>query len=207
MDKIEIFLHDNDGPIPFLSIFKDDIRRLSLTPHRWIIFVMFTICGVHGMLTATPGGPAVELDTMFPDLLERYYFVPQCPNSNKRLLFVTLHPSHIFTGTFLAFIDHRALNDSVTSTVKTSRSRQFRQQVVNRDGVCVVTGNIPQICDAAHIIPRSKGDKVCYLPSQVVPVALIRCASISNKLSCPAVICIPSQISRLKISMTYEMAF
>src|SRR5712675_1514888 len=101
MDKIEIFLHDNDAPTPFLSIPKDDIRRLSLTPHRWIIFVMFTICGAHGMLTATPGGPPVNIDTTFPDLLERYYLIRMVRDSSlsscARLIISQAHPSHSST--------------------------------------------------------------------------------------------------------------
>ena len=66
--------------------------------------------------------------------------------------------------------------------MKTSRSGLYRQQVVDRNGVCVVTGGVAQICDAAHIIPRSKKDKVCYLLSQVIPVALIRCDSIFERV-------------------------
>lgn len=158
MHKIDIFLHDNDCPAPFLSIPEDDIRRLSLAPHRWLTFAMFTICGAHGVLTATPGGPPVNLDATFPDLLgEYYYFVP----NGKRFLVVTLHSSHIFAGTPLAFVDHRVLDDRVTSTPKTLRSRLFRNEVKNRDGGCVMTRRISQFCDATHIIPLNKGSQVC----------------------------------------------
>ena len=59
------------------------------------------------------------------------------------------------------FIDHNALNDRITSTVKTERSAVFRSSVMERDGsVCVVTGNAANLCDAAHIIPKNKGDEV-----------------------------------------------
>jgi len=101
---------------------------------------MFAICGAHGILTAAPGGPPVDLDTM--DLFGSYFFVPQCPN-----------------GTSLAFVDYRALEDRVASTVRAPRSVRFRQEVVNRDDVCVLTGGIVECCDAVHIIPQSKGSE------------------------------------------------
>jgi len=77
MDKVDIFLDDNGLPTIFLSIPKDDIARLSLAPHKWLIYVMFAICGAHGVLSATPGGPPVQNDTVFSDILRAYYFTPQ----------------------------------------------------------------------------------------------------------------------------------
>jgi len=57
---VEIHLHDNGSYIPFLSIPPSDVRRLSLRPLKWIRFVMFSICGARGHLSAIPDGPPVD---------------------------------------------------------------------------------------------------------------------------------------------------
>ena len=60
------------------------------------------------------------------------------------------------------FIDYNSLNDTVTSSLsqKTIRTNEFRRVVLERDGLCVFTGNDETDCDAAHIIPRRKGSQV-----------------------------------------------
>ena len=59
----------------------------------------------------------------------------------------------------LIFVDIEGLNDRVTSSIMTRRSRVFREKIVQRDGSCVITGNARH-CDAAHLIPRAKGPQV-----------------------------------------------
>ena len=49
---------------------------------------------------------------------------------------------------------------TVTSSGTSSRRDGFRDEVENRDEVCVVTGGPGFLCDAAHLLPHSKGDKV-----------------------------------------------
>jgi len=60
---VEIHLHVNSSYIPFLSIPLSDVRRLSLRPLKWIRFVMFSICGARGHLSATPDGLPVDYDS------------------------------------------------------------------------------------------------------------------------------------------------
>jgi hypothetical protein len=56
-------------------------------------------------------------------------------------------------------VDYEGLNDKITSTGQTPRRENFRGEIQDRDGLfCVVTR--AGKCDAAHIIPRSKGDEV-----------------------------------------------
>ncbi|KAH9959992.1 hypothetical protein BC827DRAFT_428419 [Russula dissimulans] len=141
MDRIDIFLYSNDVSTPFLSIPKGDLRLMSLKPHRWMTYVMIAICGAEGDLTERLEGPPVELDTTFSNVLQRYYFVPRCPDDRSP-----------------AFVDHMALNDRVASTMNSPRSQLFRREVVLRDDACIVTRKEHRHCDAAHIIPRSKGN-------------------------------------------------
>jgi hypothetical protein len=60
-------------------------------------------------------------------------------------------------------VDYQALNDRITSSEQTTRRSDFRRSIIQRDGdFCVITGTPGPICDAAHIIPRSKGDEVPF---------------------------------------------
>ena len=59
-------------------------------------------------------------------------------------------------------IDSNALNDRITSSELTLRSSRFRSDVIARDGPqCIFTATEAVACDAAHLIPKSKGDEVC----------------------------------------------
>jgi hypothetical protein len=60
----------------------------------------------------------------------------------------------------LIFVDIEGLNDQLTPSIMTQRSGEFREQIVQRDGSCVITRKAAEICDAAHLIPRAKGDRV-----------------------------------------------
>jgi hypothetical protein len=62
----------------------------------------------------------------------------------------------------LVFVDLNGLNERVTmsSATETQRPRSFREKIVQRDGSCVITGQQLELCDAAHLIPRGKGDEV-----------------------------------------------
>jgi hypothetical protein len=59
------------------------------------------------------------------------------------------------------FIDYHALDDQITSSDITQRSSSFRRDIMERDGsMCVFTEFDAYGCDAAHVIPKSKGDQV-----------------------------------------------
>src|SRR6266404_2379597 len=62
------------------------------------------------------------------------------------------------------FVDHHGLKNrtSVASSDSMCRTSVFRPAITRRDGCCVVTGEDVEDCDAAHIIPRSKGDAVGF---------------------------------------------
>ena len=63
-----------------------------------------------------------------------------------------------------AFIDYQALNDRITTAEGSTHDGDFRSNVKRRDGpACVVTE--AGECDAAHLIPHSKGDEVRFVVS------------------------------------------
>ena len=52
-----------------------------------------------------------------------------------------------------------------TSSSQTSRQENFRDDIISRDGSCVLTGGNALDCDATHLLPHSKGNDVCPLLS------------------------------------------
>ncbi|KAH9172519.1 hypothetical protein EDB89DRAFT_1851085 [Lactarius sanguifluus] len=136
---VEIYLNVDGSQLSFLSIPLDDVQRLSIRPFKWLRYVMYCICGARGDLSASQGGPPVDYDStkLADDVI--YFYEPsgQC-----------------------IFVDYECLNDSMTSTNQTPRRDNFRREIMARDGsFCVITRDVERSCDAAHIIPRSKGDE------------------------------------------------
>ena len=65
-----------------------------------------------------------------------------------------------------AFVDYQGLNDRITTTEGAPRSGDFRDEIIKRDGpTCVITQVEKDDCDAAHLIPHSKCDKVRFVVS------------------------------------------
>jgi hypothetical protein len=177
--EVHIFLDEGIAQTLLLSIPTGDIEGLSHSPHKWLKFVMFTICGTHRVLSATPGGTAVDDGTTFADMFQHYYYHSLQGTNCEDILFVTQQPLNISTGMTPNFIDYNGLNDPATSTVRTPRAMGFRARIVDRDQSCVVTGWNAPLCDAAHIIPKGKGNAVCsFLPVAYIVSALIRGFSI-----------------------------
>ncbi|KAH0826893.1 hypothetical protein J3R83DRAFT_4446 [Lanmaoa asiatica] len=139
---VDIYLcyPEPDPKAPFLSIPNSDVERLSNRPFRWLRYIMFSICGARGDLFRTLGATDVPVDynTSLADLPAVVYYKPSGD---------------------CTFVDYQGLNDRITSTERTSRRESFRRDVLLRDGSCVVTGRNAHACDAAHLIPRSKGDE------------------------------------------------
>ncbi|KAI0252791.1 hypothetical protein BJV78DRAFT_1281379 [Lactifluus subvellereus] len=135
---VDIYLNVHGSQVPFLSIPDSDVRRLSIHPFKWLRYVMFCICGARGDLSATPDGTPVDYDsTSLADII--YYYGP---SEN------------------CIFVDYEGLNDRITTTSRTARRSNFREEVIQRDGFfCVITQQSGEHCDAAHLIPWSKGDK------------------------------------------------
>ncbi|KAI0293806.1 hypothetical protein BC826DRAFT_370276 [Russula brevipes] len=138
---VNVYLNIEDRQVLALSIPFSDIERLSVRPVKWLRFVTFAICGARGHLSATPNGPPVDYDSisLAGPIAEAYYYTPE-------------GDYHI--------IDYNALTDRITSSEQTMRSSRFRRAVETRDGpVCIFTGARGSRCDAAHLLPKSKGDE------------------------------------------------
>jgi hypothetical protein len=65
-----------------------------------------------------------------------------------------------------AFVDYEALDDRTTTSEGSTSRRDFRDDVVRRDGpACVVTKMEESACIAVHLIPHGKGDEVRFVVS------------------------------------------
>ena len=60
-----------------------------------------------------------------------------------------------------------------TSEGSSSRRGAFCSDVEGRDATCVVTREPPRVCQAAHLLPHSKGDEVRLLHDITIPYSLI----------------------------------
>ena len=74
MVDIHLLVHESE--VPFLSIPLTDIQRLSIYPFKWLLFVMFTICGTQGELLPTPDGKPVDYHSTDLGVDAIYYFKP-----------------------------------------------------------------------------------------------------------------------------------
>ncbi|KAN0082940.1 hypothetical protein V8E55_008735 [Tylopilus felleus] len=141
VEEVHIYLHiaSTDEWIRALSIPRIDIERLTRRPLKWLRFATFTVCGAKGHLYTTQpeGGEIVDYENVsFGDLADSYYYATE---DEYRL------------------VDYKAFNDRCTSTAATPRHANFRGRICSRDVGCVITRSPSEECDAAHIIPRSKG--------------------------------------------------
>ena len=61
------------------------------------------------------------------------------------------------------FVDYKGfhVSEESSSGALTPRRSRFRGDVCTRDESCVITRDERKDCEAAHIIPRSKGNDVC----------------------------------------------
>ncbi|KAH7886539.1 hypothetical protein F5I97DRAFT_1003754 [Phlebopus sp. FC_14] len=137
---VNIYFHSTDNQntwIHALQIPYSDIQRLCLRPLKWLRFVAFTISGAHGDLSETQDGHPVNYENT-SDLADTYYYI-------------ATEQFHL--------VDYNALNDRVTSSGLTPGRAGFRDIILDRDGSCVITRADNRICDAAHVIPRCKGDE------------------------------------------------
>jgi hypothetical protein len=62
------------------------------------------------------------------------------------------------------FVDYKGLNDQITYFSESSQTDycySFKENLIQQDGpACIVTRQPAELCNAAHLIPRCKGDKV-----------------------------------------------
>ncbi|RDB22332.1 hypothetical protein Hypma_010471 [Hypsizygus marmoreus] len=126
--------------ISTLSIPFEDFSDYTLRPLKWLRYLGFAIYGCQGVLKTSPDGPEVDDYLAGSEgLQENYYYSSPDPPR---------------------FVDVEGINDRTSDSLGHSHSScdNFADQISTRDGTCVLTNAGRVLCNAAHLIPHSKGD-------------------------------------------------
>jgi hypothetical protein len=122
--------------------------QFSSKPYKWIRYCTGVVVGARGELSTerdSPNPVTMDYDSGISGVsidLDLYYHIA---DQEKRRMFP---------------IDGKIVGPrTVTSSRTSTRRDEFFEDVVVRDERCVVTGD-SEYCDAAHLLPHSKGDKV-----------------------------------------------
>ncbi|KAI9449716.1 hypothetical protein BJY52DRAFT_1306205 [Lactarius psammicola] len=125
---VNIYLNVDGSPVLFLSIPDSAVQRLSIRPFRWLRFVVFSICGAHGLNYDS---------TSFTGVIDLYYK----PSGN--CIFVDYE---CLNDRVTSTVPSDRPNDFRDDIITRDGS------------ACIVTRHSAGHCDATHLIPRSKGD-------------------------------------------------
>ncbi|KAJ2917894.1 hypothetical protein MD484_g2508, partial [Candolleomyces efflorescens] len=137
-----------------LPIEKLGTLQFSSKPYKWIRYGIGVVVGAQGDLSYSRDSPLptlVDYDTgILPaESIVLYYHTN---DEERRRMFPT---------------DPKIGHTSVTSSVATSRRSQFRTEVEKRDGGrCTLSGIDHEGCDAAHLLPHSKGNSYIFTYTQ-----------------------------------------
>ena len=122
--------------------------QFSHRPYKWIRYAIGAVTGAQGDLSFNRDSPdSMDYDDDLPqDSVVLYYHTS---DEERRRMFP---------------VDADIGHTNITSSVFTSRRTRFRGDVQGRDALrCVLSDIAPLLCDAAHLVPHSKGNAVCYL--------------------------------------------
>ncbi|SRR5258708_7946533 len=127
-------------------ISKFENLRFSLKPYKWIRYATGIVIGARGELCTEPDLPnpiPIDYDSGLSAVsIDVFYHTT---DEEKSRMFP---------------IDPKLADRTVTSSRTSTRRDDFREDVEGRDGSCVVTGDPASVCQAAHLLPHSKGDTV-----------------------------------------------
>ncbi|KAJ7085821.1 hypothetical protein B0H15DRAFT_846503 [Mycena belliarum] len=139
MATLQLYMKVDGAWTLFLDIPVLEALRLSNRPVKWLRYMAWCIHGQPGRLTAFDGSQ-VDEEQGLAGLLQSYYYVSAFPP---------------------CFIDVNAIDDRTSDASGcdlTRRRAHFRDDVIDRDGTCIITGDAPLNCTACHILPHAKGD-------------------------------------------------
>lgn len=142
------WVHSLDLPIEKLSRL-----QLSQKPFKWIRYAIGAITGMHGHLSFSPDSlDIINYDAGFPSKSVILYY--HTSNDEKQRIFP---------------VDPNIAHSNITSSCSSTQRAGFHDKVAERDKwQCVLTG-FPQIrCEAAHLLPHSKGDNVSQSYSHLI---------------------------------------
>ena len=128
-----------------LEIF--NVLHFSPRPYKWIRYAVGIVVGAEGHLSSNSEFlKIVDYNAGLPtESTVLYYYTD---DDERQRMFP---------------VDPKTVRTKVTSSITTFRRSRFRSDLADRDGNrCVLTEMDALSCDAVHLLPKSKGDTVCY---------------------------------------------
>jgi hypothetical protein len=169
MTSIELHVQIHDTYLPILSIPVVECNRFALKPLKWLRFLGYTIYGQEGHICLAPGGELVDYESAIEGQARYFYSSPCLYTYSSFGCFVFIE-SYAYGPLYLTvtprLLDIRC-NDDRTSDLEldtTDSCADFHDELIDRDGSCVVTNANHQYCDAVHYYPHSKGSQVSFFP-------------------------------------------
>jgi len=113
-------------------------------------YLRFTIRGREGYISNSPTEPEIDKRSAVTQPSIHYYIAGSESYFDIQgpLLPLMLDP---------LWLDATMMDDRTSSAASTAR-----QDIIDPDGSCVMTGAGRENCQAYHIIPHSRGDRVCF---------------------------------------------
>jgi hypothetical protein len=167
-NTVELWLRFDDVYQRCLTIPLETCTRFAAHPLPWLSHLGFCLCAREGYISNSDNGSEIEYrggrgsPAITPGI---YYYIIAAGASYSCIL-------DIFSPLKLdpLWLDEDVMNDRTSfESASTARRQDFRQDIIDRDGTCVVTGASPRYCQACHIIPHSRGDEVSLNIPSVAP--------------------------------------
>lgn len=126
------------------------------------MFLGYVICGCQGALKANVEGPKLDDYTINVRSLDNHYYYMAPGNSH--LLIIIVHSISLCIGK-PRLVDMQATKDRVSDAWLYTHTlqRDFRNAIIEHDGICVVTSETVEDYEASHCLPYAKGEVHSYL--------------------------------------------
>jgi hypothetical protein len=156
-NMVEVWLEIDNTYRRALTIPFGTCTHFAFFPLAWLCHLGFTICGTVGHISDTQNGQEIDCRPNAPVIQAGIYYYITGGESYFGII-GPLSPLLLETR----WLDVDMMNDRASySSVRTTRRADFRQDLIDRDGTCVMSNSPPRNCQACHIVPHSRGDEVC----------------------------------------------
>jgi len=147
--------------IAILAIPTEEFDRFAFRPLSWLRFLGFAVYGREGVLLLSENGPEVSDYTGSVDSLQNAYYYSSQGKRNSPAIGIQLIT---LSADDPQLVDTQGINDRVSDLYSNANEShaEFAGAITERDERCVMSGRVRLFCDAAHLIPRSKGDEVRF---------------------------------------------
>ena len=149
--------------VPCLEFPVERVNQLKFSskPFKWIRYCIGAVTGARGHLSRRADLlDAVDYDQTLPLEQESVHLYYHVSDAEKELMFPT--DPHLADPRKTNSVDSRA-----ATTTSSVGCEAFRQDLLDRDIWCLITGSDEGLCDAVHLVPHCRDDEVRIWPTYV----------------------------------------